>query len=264
MIRVGTSGFSFEDWAGPVYPRPLRRNQWLPYYEHVLGFRILELNSSFYTLIGAPGVSSLMARTTPAFRFVLKAHRALTHGPTDGRILDRFRGTLDLFRSRGRLAGVLAQFPPSFLPTRASFERLETLHARLGDPLFVEFRNPGWSGTFVWRTLESMGLSWCAADLPPLRPLPPRAFVSTGGPAYVRLHGRNPDWFVRPERRYDYDYSDAELRALTEQVLALEESAGEVLVFFNNCHRGQAAKNARRLEELLATAALPGSATPGS
>ena len=32
MIRLGTSGFSYDDWIGPVYPPELPRWQWLGHY----------------------------------------------------------------------------------------------------------------------------------------------------------------------------------------------------------------------------------------
>jgi uncharacterized protein YecE (DUF72 family) len=43
-IKIGTSGFSFDDWKDAVYPGHLKREEWLQYYEEVLGFKILEIN----------------------------------------------------------------------------------------------------------------------------------------------------------------------------------------------------------------------------
>lgn len=42
-LQIGTSGFSFEDWKGTVYPEHLKKEEWLSYYERVLGFNAWKL-----------------------------------------------------------------------------------------------------------------------------------------------------------------------------------------------------------------------------
>ena len=48
MIKLGTSGFSFPDWKGTVYPPKIKQSEMLEYYEHELGFETCELNYNFY------------------------------------------------------------------------------------------------------------------------------------------------------------------------------------------------------------------------
>jgi uncharacterized protein YecE (DUF72 family) len=33
MIKIGTSGFSFDDWKGTIYPPGLAKEKWLAFYE---------------------------------------------------------------------------------------------------------------------------------------------------------------------------------------------------------------------------------------
>lgn len=254
MFDIGTSGFLFSDWAGSVYPRGLPRGEWLGYYERALGFRLVELNCTFYSLIAARSLERMIDHTTPAFRFVLKAHHALTHGPPSLRVLERFRGTLDLFRAAGRFAGTLAQFPPRFLPLPRNVAAVAALRGALGAPFFAEFRCRGWEGAFVRSQLEARNVRLCAPDLPPLRALPRLPAYAPAGTAYLRLHGRNPLWFERPDRRYDYRYSDVELGRLAGLVRKMRETAGRVMILFNNCHAGHAARDALRLAARLRTA----------
>ncbi len=42
MIRLGTSGFSYDDWVGGFYPADLPRSQWLSFYARE--FATVELN----------------------------------------------------------------------------------------------------------------------------------------------------------------------------------------------------------------------------
>jgi len=50
MIKIGTSGFSFPDWIGTIYPANIKKGEMLPYYEQNLGFKITEINSTYYTI----------------------------------------------------------------------------------------------------------------------------------------------------------------------------------------------------------------------
>jgi uncharacterized protein YecE (DUF72 family) len=51
-------------------------------------------------------------------------------------------------------------------------------------------------------------------------------------------------WKGSGSERYDYNYSEEELSELAEKVKILDTNTKGVLVFFNNCHHGQAATNA--------------------
>jgi len=51
--------------------------------------------------------------------------------------------------------------------------------------------------------------------------------------------------------RYDYSYSEQEIRDLLGQWEAMEGPLGQVYAFFNNCHRGQAARNAEAMRRVL-------------
>jgi uncharacterized protein YecE (DUF72 family) len=62
---------------------------------------------------------------------------------------------------------------------------------------------------------------------------------------------------ARSGDRYDYDYSEAELREWIVKISGLAEQARRTYLFFNNCHAGQAARNAKLMQELLRQQNLP-------
>jgi uncharacterized protein YecE (DUF72 family) len=82
--------------------------------------------------------------------------------------------------------------------------------------------------------------------------VPPVVHLTTDT-GYVRFHGRNEGtWWGRGGGdRYDYDYSERELVEWVERVRVLAEQAKQTYLFFNNCHAGQAARNAKLMGELL-------------
>lgn len=270
-IRVGTSGYAIADWRGTVYPRGLAQRRWLSYYARELGFDCVEINATYYRSLAAKSFAA-MAEGTPAdFCFSVKGNRAFTHDLFDPRLAGRpdeaaalaaardFAGTLAPLREANKLAALLLQFPVFFTPGPASRNYLLRLRAALpGLRLVVEFRHSDWAKEEEFVFLRDHGLAYCAVDepqLPRLLPLLPRV---TAAPGYLRLHGRNPDWFnATLAHRYDYDYSAGELRELLPAVAALADAADEVFIFFNNCHLGRAAHNAHALQDLLGLARPP-------
>jgi uncharacterized protein YecE (DUF72 family) len=57
--------------------------------------------------------------------------------------------------------------------------------------------------------------------------------------------------------RYDYDYSATELKQWLGRIQELAQQARRTYLFFNNCHAGQAARNAKLMQELLRQQKLP-------
>lgn len=261
-IYVGTSGFSFEDWRGPVYPESLPRAHWLIYYEQTLGFEALEINYTYYQMPSHRTLTGLLKKTTPAFRFTIKTHRSMTHDilradrtiQDSPEAFDAFREGLSPLAESGRLGCVLAQFPYAFTNTLEHRDYLRTFMDRLADlNLVVEFRHQSWVEPRVYAQLRERGVGWCMVDEPRLPRLMPWIPEATSETAYARFHGRNgAAWFNKAAGdRYDYVYNHQELQELLYQLARLPASVKQQFLFFNNCHAGSAAKNAQKFKALL-------------
>jgi uncharacterized protein YecE (DUF72 family) len=166
---------------------------------------------------------------------------------------DRLRN-LDEEAEAGRLAGLLCQLPQSFHHGKQNLAWLARLARALeGLRPAVEFRHRSWARPEVVPWLSEQGLDLVAVDVPNLPGLYPRGWAQAAGRAYVRLHSRNAgNWYGGDKARYDYLYPDAELEEWVEAALANAGHTEEALFLFNNCHDGQAPRNARRLAELFA------------
>ena len=252
MLLIGTSGFSYDDWTGPVYPEGLPARDHLAYYARL--FPTVELNVTYYRIPAPSTVAGWVRKTPDAFLFAVKAYGELTHGREDPDF-GPFVEALAPLREAGKLGAVLAQFPNSFHPTPANRDYLHRLAEGLERlPVVVEFRNSAWITDDVFALLRSLSLGFCCVDEPRLRGLMPPVAVATSDLAYVRFHGRNAaKWYAHEEawERYDYAYSDAELREWAPKVRSLEAKAPLVLVYFNNHFQGKAVKGARDLGRLL-------------
>ena len=81
MIYLGTSGFSYKDWAGVFYPAGLQQRDWLSYYSRE--FNTCEINSTYYAIPSAAVLKSMVDKTGDGFLFAIKANQEMTHQRED-------------------------------------------------------------------------------------------------------------------------------------------------------------------------------------
>lgn len=265
-IRIGTSGFSFPDWHGTVYPENLKKQEELVYYNKNLGFDCVEINATYYTLISEKVSKTMIGKTDINFEFIVKCYKGITHDPFDYRIekkpdekildeyFERFILSLDPFVKEKKLGCVLLQFPVFFYPNNQSKEYLLKCKEKFKNfHLIVEFRNSAWVKNDTFDLLKKNNLGFCVVDEPQLKNLMPFVNKVTSDIAYLRLHGRNKNWFNAKDTasRYDYFYNDEELQGFFPDIEKMSKNSFKTYIFFNNCHAGSAAKNAIRMKELL-------------
>lgn len=250
QVWIGTSGYSYPDWVGPFYPAGTRSKQMFGYYCRY--FPLVELNFTFYRPPTPPMLARMARQAPTGFQYVVKLPQTLSHDRKPGD-LRGFRESVEELKRANCLAGLLCQFPQSCHADHAVRSWVEVLAKELKDcALAVEFRHRSWFRPDVPDWLRGLGLSLVAVDVPDLPALYPRELVHSGRRIYLRLHSRNAqNWYGVDGDRYDYNYSDDELQ---EWALALRDAssrADSAFVLFNNCQRGQAAANARRMRELM-------------
>jgi uncharacterized protein YecE (DUF72 family) len=245
-VRLGTSGWDYPEWVGPVYPLRGKVDR-LRFYSGL--FSIVEVNSTFYRLPPPSVAASWVRRTPNGFLFSAKFPRSISHdrrlvGATDE--LAEFLRVLRPLREAGRLAAALLQLPPSlpFEPrtVRAFYEAIPP-----EVPVAVEFREGSWLGDDSIALLREFRFAHVVVD----EPLLPIRLEVTAPFSYVRWHGHGARLW------YDYRYTEPELAAWVPRVQALAERTGTVYGFFNNHFRGDAAANGQKMSELLALPPAP-------
>ena len=262
MIKIGTSGFAFDDWKVTVYPPGLKKEQWLTFYEKELGFTAVEINFTYYSLPSPKSFEGMSRKTSADFSFVVKAFKGMTHDIRDKAtrkiinnkdVFDKFLFSLEPLIKDNKLSCILLQFPFSFHPTPENRDYIKAARDRLGDvPVVIEFRNSAWLTEAMFDFLKKHEMGYCAVDEPKLKGLMPFAPGATSAIGYFRFHGRNKNWFNAPtSTRYDYLYSEEELKEFLTPIRDIAGKTNLVLVFFNNCHAGSAAKNAVLLARML-------------
>ena len=257
-IRVGPAGWSYDDWAGIVYPRPKPRGF------HEAGylaqfFDTIEINTSFYSPPSARTVQGWIRRVAhnPRFKFTAKLWQRFTHERSGNRQDEKAckEGFAPLLEE-GKLGAVLLQFPWSFKNNRENREYLGGLAVEFVEyPLVLEVRHNSWNQPDVFKMLAELGVGFCNLDQPVIGQSIAPSARATAPVGYVRLHGRNYEhWFSsddRPDERYNYLYSLQELEPWAERIKNIASQADSTFVITNNHFGGKAIANALQLIHLL-------------
>jgi uncharacterized protein YecE (DUF72 family) len=147
-VLIGTSGFSYKDWVGPVYPKGLPKAEWLSFYAGE--FPTCELNFSYYRIPSARTLERMAAKVPEGFLFTVKAYRGITHEREDAQAtlashMEQFKAALAPLIDAEKFACVLAQFPHSFHANPANRDYIKRVREGFGDlPVVVEFRSREW------------------------------------------------------------------------------------------------------------------------
>lgn len=251
MIRVGTSGYSYDDWHRWFYPQGLKPAERLSFYAE--RFSCVEVNSTYYRQPTLRLMSGLARKVPDSFRFAVKVYGGITHDwrhATEGdyRV---FAAALAPLTESGLLGAVLAQFPQSFRPTKETVAHVKRLREAWPElPLVVEFRHRDWLDEHAFELLRQQRLGFCCVDEPPLEELLPPLALATAAIGYVRFHGRNAEQWHQHEhawQRYDYLYRAEELALWVPRIKTVAAEADDTYVLFNNHYDAQAVLNAGEL-----------------
>jgi uncharacterized protein YecE (DUF72 family) len=257
-LLIGTSGYSYKDWEGVLYPPGTRQSDYLSIYSHE--FSVAELNFSYYRMPDKSLSRRMVDITGQDFVFSIKAHQSLTHEMTADALdtnCNEFLNGIEPFIDAQKLGAVLLQFPYSFHYKKESRTYLDLLVNRLSHlPLCIEFRNQYWQRESVYNELRERGIGFVNVDEPDVDGLLKADSMVTSDIGYIRFHGRNAAnwWSGDNVSRYDYFYNDNELKEWIPRISKILQQTRIILIVFNNHSKGQAVQNARRLKELLVLA----------
>ncbi|MBI5864581.1 MAG: DUF72 domain-containing protein [Planctomycetes bacterium] len=260
-LWIGPSGWSYPDWHGVVYPAEARGLKPLTYLAGY--FNAVEVNTSFYAIPRTATTASWPGQVPADFRFAFKLLRGFTHESVsrpDPAMVRNFKESVQPIREAGKLGPILFQFPWSFHYSPQTAERLRHLAEAFSEfDRCIEVRHTSWLRPEALELLRTLG-GFCNIDQPLLRAcIEPQRLVF-GDTAYVRFHGRNKlNWFARnipSYERYNYMYSEDELREWVARINGMLAEARDAYVFTNNHYRGQAVANALQLRAMLAGASV--------
>ncbi|MFH1400572.1 MAG: DUF72 domain-containing protein [Nanoarchaeota archaeon] len=251
MLAVGTSGYSYDEWASYFYPSSLKGKEMLQFYAQF--FDMVEINSTFNHIPPAEMMGRIAQKAPPQFVFSIKVFRAVTYD-RDMDMVQPFLESMMPMVSLGKVKCFVLQFPFTFEDTEANRAFIVQLKRVFTLPLVAEFRSPKWVSEDAFSFLESNDIGFCCVDEPRLKGLFPPIARVTSQIGYVRFNGRNVgSWFhpATPQDRFDYLYSDAELKEWVPKIKAMANLTQDFFVIFSNFPKASAVRNAATLSNLL-------------
>lgn len=233
-IRIGTSGYQYKHWKADFYPKNLPVKKW---FEHYLKFfDTVEINNTFYRMPNEATFENWKEAAPKDFCYAIKYSRFGTHLK---RLKDP-KGHVDYFLERlhplkDLLGPILVQLPPNWKrnPQRLK-EFLEVLPTDLR--WAMEFRDEDWLHEEIYELLRQFNISLVIHDMIPYHPR-----IITTNWIYMRYHGQN----------YSGNYTDAELKAIADDIRDHVANGRDVFAYFNNDLGGHAIRNALSLKKIL-------------
>lgn len=251
-ILVGTSGWGYDEWIGPFYPKSLRQEDFLLFYSEV--FYTNEINTTFYNVPSRWIVQNWVNKTPSNFLFSAKIPQTITHEhKLDVDLclndLTHYLNSMEPLINAKKLLSFLIQLPPTF-NKKDHFSNLKEFVSNWpGDLktekyyLTVEFRHKSWMVDEVFEYLREKSLTYCAV-VEPL--LPPRMDITNPELAYIRFHGFGKKiWF-------DYFFKEDEIKRWAQSISEIIPKVDRIGIYFNNHFSGYAAKNSLMLMKELA------------
>lgn len=228
-IRAGTSGWSYKEWKGHLYPEKLPAKDMLRFY--ATRFSTVEVNNSFYRMPTRTTLESWFADVPDDFSFVLKASQRITHIKRLKDVGESVQYLIENSAALGtKLGPYLFQLPPNL---RKDLPRLEEFLAQLpaGVRAAVEFRHASWFEDDVFAALTARNAALCLAEAGEEVDAP---FVATADWGYLRLR--------------KVEYAESDLVTWKERVQA--QGWSEAFVFFKHEDAGTGPKLATRFMEI--------------
>jgi uncharacterized protein YecE (DUF72 family) len=295
-ILVGTASWTDPGFVERWYPKKMPAHERLGWYaQH---FKMVEVNSTFYSVPDLRTVERWCAATPNGFTFDVKLHQLFSFHSTNRKLLPpelqrlvqadvkgkvtatkslqnallkSFLRPMSILQSAGKLGVLLLQLSPAFSPRKHELSELEGLIEELDAyDLAIEFRNRDWViGDQLGSTIEFLRkhqVGFVNIDAPRAEhfSIIPSELneITNPGFTYLRLHGRDSKAYLTGKtvaKRFDYDYSDKEIDEVAERSRKLAEQAKALHVVFNNNNLDYAPRAAIRLRKALGQSVAPSS-----
>jgi len=235
LIHIGTSGWSYKEWANDFY-RGLKPKEQFQFY--TTRFCTVEINATFYRLPALKTVQDWRLKAPEKFIFAVKGSRLITHIKrlnNLGRLVSNFIRRVQPLKEK--LGPLLWQLPPNL---KRDLPRLEAFLKRLPKTMShaIEFRHPDWMAPGTFELLRKYHAAFVSVSSMRM----PQNFSVTADFIYIRFHGLSGG--------ARHDYTRKELEPWATHIIHQADQGRPAFVYFNNDLNVRAPNNAALLAEL--------------
>ena len=244
-FHVGCSGWSYEDWVGPFYPKGAKAGDYLQMYSSV--FDAVEIDSSFYRIPNPFMISKWKKNTPEGFLFSPKFPKKVTHDfklQNVGSTVNFFYKTLAGLGDK--LGPVVIQLPPSFKYDKGLSVLEKFITNDLKTSSFrhaIEFRHKSWFRSEVYKLLESNNVSFVWS----INQYATTPTELTSKVIYTRMVGERD---ITDFGAIQKDRSK-QMKEMSDAVKASIGSVDDAFIFFNNHFAGFGPESVNEFRRLL-------------
>ncbi len=242
-LYLGTSGWSYADWEGTVYPPGTTAAGRLA--EYVKHFATVEIDSTFYGTPRRSTVEKWREVVPEGFLCAAKFPQEVTHERNLINTRSEAEGFVRTMQAlEDRLGPLLLQLPPDL-----TVEGMEVLSAFLGElpegPRYaVEVRHRSWVGSDLPELLRECGVALTLVHYPRM----PRLEEATTDFAYIRWLGNRRE-FPEGHTHLKKD-RDKDLLCWSDLVDRFLEEGRTVFAYANNHYQNHAPSTLERFLEI--------------
>jgi uncharacterized protein YecE (DUF72 family) len=239
-IKIGCTGWSYEGWVGPFYPKNMPSSEYLQHYSSA--FDITEINSTFYKIPSGMTTKKWYAQTPQDFTFTAKFPKIITHDNRlkPGPYLDQFLDSIKPLESKMKI--LVIQLPPSlsFEESKTNLEKMVN-HLPKNYRYAVEGRHHSWFSEESLKFLSHHDLCLVWNDV---EGVPGYDGITTDF-VYVRLIGDR----IIPENQFGKIHRDRteKLRSWTDKLHKIQDKISFAAILANNHYEGFSPVTANKL-----------------
>ena len=242
-ISIGCTGWGYDGWQGPFYPKNLPKSEFLRHYSSI--FDITEINSTFYAIPNPTIVKKWHSETPNHFKFTAKLSQIITHENRLGILSPHLEQFLQAMKSLGtKLLLSVVQLPPS-LSFEEAKSKLEQLRSYFPQNNFViEGRHPSWFSDDSIRYLTDKNICLVWSDVTGVQNTAPL----TSDFVYLRLIGDR----TIPEQDFGKLQKDrtAQIKSWVERLEKIQDKLSYAVIMANNRYEGFGPATANKLRVL--------------
>jgi uncharacterized protein YecE (DUF72 family) len=242
-LYLGTSGWSYADWEGTLYPQGLPAASRLA--EYAKYYATVEIDSTFYGTPRRSTVEKWREVVPEGFLFAAKFPQELTHEKTLVGCEEAAETFVRTMAGLGdRLGPLLLQLPPSFAVEGMGI--LEDFLTTLPEDFryAVEVRHKSWLGSDLAIMLRERGSALTLIDYPRM----PRMEEATADFVYIRWLGNRRE-FPSGHTRAKRDRR-ADLEWWSERVDRFLSEGREVFAYANNHYQNHSPSTLKQFLEI--------------
>jgi uncharacterized protein YecE (DUF72 family) len=242
-LYLGTSGWSYADWEGTLYPEGLPAGARLS--EYVKHFTTVEIDSTFYGTPRGTTVEQWRNVAPRGFLFAAKFPREVTHESKLVNVRSEAEDFVHTMQAlEDRLGPLLLQLPPNF--TVEGMGVLEDFLTDLpqGFRYAVEVRHKSWLGSDLPELLRECGAALTLVDYPRM----PRMDEATADFSYIRWLGDRRE-FPEGHTHLKKDRDD-DLLWWSDLVDSFLQEGRTVFAYANNHYQNHSPSTVERFLEL--------------